>query len=165
MNTLTRTKLLANLLNLKSAFQSKTLLRHLQRPFSATNTRNHDFQIYKKIYPNLGNPPAAQEPPQKGLVKVAPPEDMHYKFDFPPSKSLAIQHNYEIRREPVSSYYSLVIGNTKYYVFNAARYVSISKIATRSDSLQGGADSAGEDLPAVRPQQGAVRRRRRDCQC
>lgn len=89
-------------------------------------TDPHKFNIYKKIEPFFGNPPEHQLPPPH-FQKLPPlPEgEKYYAVDIPNVYQNAVDLNFPIEREPVSSSYSVFLNGKYYHVFNAARIVSL----------------------------------------
>lgn len=130
---------------LKKSFSSikiKNLFSHSYRSFGISskfdpfqkeeenkktfNNDPHKFNIYKKIRPDYGKQVEPQDIPEF-IQKVRDPKIMDLEYwpvDLEPNFKKAVEENFPIITESVSSSYSLKVGDKKYHVFNAARYVS-----------------------------------------
>lgn len=91
-----------------------------------TRSDPHKFSVYKKIKPDFGKAPPDQ--PLPDYISNILPLDSHQKYhpiDHEDSMRIAIRENYPVYRQPVSSSYTAHVNGTNYYVYNAARYVSL----------------------------------------
>lgn len=91
-----------------------------------TKSDPHKFSVYKKIKPDFGKAPDDQ--PLPDYITNILPLDSHQKYhpiDHEDSMRIAIRENYPVYRQPVSSSYTAHVNGTNYYVYNAARYVSL----------------------------------------
>ena len=84
----------------------------------------HSFPIYKKVKPSLGkNPPLEPMPSIYHNIQPAP-EGYSLPINTMNPYRFALENNYPIIRESVSSSYRIHINGITYHVFNGARYVS-----------------------------------------
>lgn len=85
----------------------------------------HNFNIYKKIKPNLGKAPPVEPVPDFVKTVMPPNKDLQYHpIDAPESLRFALNNNFPIIRESLSAFYRVHKDGITYHVFNGARVVS-----------------------------------------
>ena len=97
----------------------------------------HEQEIYKKVLPSLGKPPAPEPIPPFVANIMEPRKGDYHITDAPNSLAFALRRNFPILRESVSAMYRVHINGITYHVFNGARVPLGRILAYSTYYLQG----------------------------